>query len=70
MENYRIANRVYVRECAGSHSVGRPRKGWIDIVKNCLKKMGLYVRQANRIVYDRSVWRGIVRGNAWDIARR
>ena len=26
MESDRIANRVYVRECAGSHSVGRPRK--------------------------------------------
>ena len=26
MENDRIARRVYVGECAGSHSVGRPRK--------------------------------------------
>ena len=26
MERDRIAKRVYVRECAGSRSVGRPRK--------------------------------------------
>ena len=38
MENNRIAKRVYVDESAGSHSVGRLWKRWIDIVKNCLKK--------------------------------
>ena len=40
MENDRIAKRVCVRECAGSRSVGRLRKRWIDIVKECLKKRG------------------------------
>ena len=45
-ERDRIAKRVYVEECAGSHSVGRPRKRWIDAVKECLKKRGLGVRQA------------------------
>ena len=35
VKNYRIAKRVYVGECAGSHSVGRPRKRWIDTMKNC-----------------------------------
>ena len=30
MENDRIAKRVYVGECAGSRSVGRLRKRWID----------------------------------------
>ena len=38
MKNDRIAKSVYVGECAGSRSVGRPRKKLIDIVKNCLKK--------------------------------
>ena len=38
MENDRISKRVYVGECAGSRSVGRPRKKSIDIVKDCLKK--------------------------------
>ena len=69
MENDRTAKRVYVRECPGSHSVGRPRKRWIDIVNECLKKRGLNVRQAGRMVHNRSVWRGFVRGSAWGVAR-
>ena len=68
MENNRIAKRVYVDECAGSRSVGRPQKRWINTLKDCLKKRGLDVRQAGKIVHDRSVWRGFVRWNAWDIA--
>ena len=69
MENDRIAMRVYVKECAGSRSVGRLRKRWIDTVKDSLKKMGLDVRQARRVEHDRSVFRGFVRGNAWGLAR-
>ena len=38
MERERIAKRVYVGECAGSSSVGRPRKRWIDTAKECLRK--------------------------------
>ena len=30
IENDRIAKRIYVGECAGSHSVGRLQKGLID----------------------------------------
>ena len=69
MENNRIAKRVYVGECAGSCSVGRPRKRWIDTVEEYLKKRGLNVRQARRMVHDRSVWLGFVRGNTWCIAQ-
>ena len=36
--NDRNAKRVYVRECAVSHSVGRPRKRCIDTMNECLKK--------------------------------
>ena len=69
MENDRIAKRFYVRECAGNHSMGKPRKRWIDTVKVCLKKIGLNVRQARTMVHDRSVWRMFVRGNAWGVAQ-
>ena len=69
MENGMITKRVYVGECASSRSMGRPRKRWIDTVKDCLKKRGLDVRQVRRMVQDMSVWRGFVRGNAWGVAR-
>ena len=50
MEIDRIAKRVYLGECVGNRSVGRPRKRWIDTVKECLRKRGLDVRQARRMV--------------------
>ena len=53
IERDRIAKRIYVGECAGSSSLGRLRKKWIDTVKECLKKRGLDVRQAKRMVQDR-----------------
>ena len=59
MENDRNAKRVYVGECAINCSVSRPRKRWIDIMKDCLKRRGLDARQIRRMVHDRSVWRGI-----------
>ena len=37
MKNERIAKRVYVGECAGSRSVGRPQKRRIDTVKECIR---------------------------------
>ena len=65
MEDERIANRVFVGECAESCSLGRPRKRWIDTVKECLKKRGLDVRQERKRVEDRSGWWG----NAWGVAQ-
>ena len=38
MERDRIAKRVYVGECAGSRSVDRLWKRWIDTVKEFLRK--------------------------------
>ena len=38
IENDRIAKRVYLNEFAGSCSVGRLWKRWIDIMKDGLKK--------------------------------
>ena len=64
MESDRIAKRVYVGECAGSHSVGRLWKRLIDIVKECLRGKGLDFRQARRMVQDRCEWWGFVRGVA------
>ena len=58
MERDRFAKRVYIGECDGSRSVGRPRKRCTDTVKECLRKRGLGVRQARGMVQDSSEWRG------------
>ena len=65
----RNGKRVYLGECAGSCSVGRPRKRWNDTVKEGLRKRGLDVRQAKRIVQGRCECRGFVRGNVWAVAQ-
>ena len=69
MERDRIAKRVYIEECAGSRSVDRPRKRLIDTMKECLRKRGLDVRQARRMIQDMNEWRKFVKGNAWGVAR-
>ena len=68
IEMKRIAKRVYVGECAGSPSMGRPRKRWIDTMKDCLRKRGLDLRQARRMVLDMNECQGYVRGSVWGIA--
>ena len=69
MQKDRIAKIDYVGECAGSRSVSRLRKRWNDTVKECLRKSGLDVRKARRVLQDRSEWRGFVRGSEWGIAQ-
>ena len=54
--------RGHVGECAGSRSMGRWQKRWIDTMKECLRKRGLDIRQARRVVQDRSEWQGCVHG--------
>ena len=49
MKNDMTAKRVFVGECAGSLSVGRPRKRWIDTVNDCLRKRDLDVRQSREL---------------------
>ena len=63
MENDKIAKKVYVGEWVGSLSVDRSQKRWIDTMKDCLKKRSLDIRQARRMVHDRSEWRGFARVN-------
>ena len=60
-ENGRTDKRVYIVEFAGSRSEGKPLKRWIDTVNDCLRKRGLDVRQARRMVQDRSEWWGFIR---------
>ena len=68
MERDRVVKRVYAGVCAGSRSVSRLWKRWIDNVKECLMKRGLDVKQAKRMVLGSSEWRGFMRGNALGVA--
>ena len=61
MENDRFAKRIYIGECAGSRLMDRPWKRWIDIVQDCIRKSGLNVSQARRMLQDRSELWGFVR---------
>ena len=54
MESDKTAKKVYVGECASCCSVDRLWKRWIDTVKECLRKRDLDIRQARRMVRDRS----------------
>ena len=56
MVNGRIAKPVYVGVCVGSRLIGRPQKRWIDSMNDCLKKRGLNVGQARRMVFNRNEW--------------
>ena len=56
-------------EYAGSHSVGWPRKRWIYSAKEVLKKRGLDISQARRMVQVKSEWWGFLSGNAWGVDR-
>ena len=47
VERDKISKRVYVVECAGSRSVGKPRKRLIYTEKERLKKRGLEIRKEN-----------------------
>ena len=47
MENDRIAKRVYVGDCAGSRSVGMPRKRWIDTMMDFKKKVWMSGKQGD-----------------------
>ena len=69
MENYTIAKSFYVGKYSGSQLMGRARRKWIDTLKNCLKKKGLDVRQAKRMVHDKNVWGRFARGNALGVGR-
>ena len=53
VERDRIAKRVYGGEYAGIRSVGMAQKRWIDTAKECLKKRGVYIRQARRMDWSR-----------------
>ena len=62
MGDERLAKRVYESNVRGVRRRGRPRKCWINGVKETLERKGLNIEEAKVSVQDRSEWRSICRG--------
>ena len=62
MGNERLVKRVYDSEVRGVRKSGRPRKSWLNGVKETLERKGLNIQEAKVCVQDRSGWRSICRG--------
>ena len=62
MGDERMAKRVYESNVRGVRRRGRPRKCWMDGVKEVLARKGLNIQEAKVSVQDRNEWRSIYRG--------
>ena len=62
MGDERMAKRVYESDVRGVRRRGRPRKCWMDGVKEVLARKGLNIQEAKVSIQDRNEWRSICRG--------
>ena len=62
MGSERMVKRVYESEAEGNRGRGRPRKGWLEGVREVLGSRGLSVEEARVRVHDRKGWRSMCRG--------
>ena len=62
MGDDRLVKRVYDSEVRGVRRRGRPRKSWMDGLKETLERRGLNIHEARDCVQDRSEWRRVCRG--------
>ena len=61
MEDGRLAKEVMVGRPMGTRPVGRPRKRWIDNVKEDVDTLGVNPNEWMQIAEDRSVWSQLVK---------
>src|SRR5678815_1717427 len=59
MNDNRLVKRMYSGECVGNRPVGRPKKKWIESVKECLQERNVSLAEARRKVHDRREWRSV-----------
>ena len=62
MGDERMAKRMYESDVRGVRRRGRPRKCWMDGVKEVLARKCLNIQEAKVGVQDRNEWRSICRG--------
>src|SRR5678816_1567325 len=53
MNDSRLVKRMYSGECVGNRPAGRPKKKWIESVKECLQERNVSLAEARRKVHDR-----------------
>jgi hypothetical protein len=56
----RNAYRILVGKPGGKISLGRPRRGWVDIIKMDLREMEWYGMVWIDLAQDRDQWRNLV----------
>ena len=59
MDEYRMARRVLMAEISGGRVRGRPRLGWMDVVKVACNR-GMTVEAARQYAKGRKKWRALV----------
>ena len=60
MDEYHMARRVLFAEVSGGWVWGRPRLGWMDVVKVAFGNGGMTVQAARQCARDRKEWRPLV----------
>src|SRR5678815_4580476 len=62
MDDSRFIKRMYSGKCAENRPDGKPKKKWIESVKECLEERNVSLAEARSKVHNRSEWRGFVKG--------
>ena len=60
IDEYRMARRVLMAEVSGGRVRGRPRLGWMDVVKVALGNRPMTVEAARQCAKDMKEWRALV----------
>ena len=60
MDNERLLKKVMNAKVDGRSARGRPRFGWVDVVKRALNDRRMDMREASERARDRNDWRMIV----------
>src|SRR5678815_4819944 len=60
MNDSRLVKRMYSGECFGNRPAGRPKKKWIESVKECLQVTNVSLAKARRKMHDRREWHCVV----------
>src|SRR5678815_3227880 len=61
LDDSQLVKRMYGGECTGNQPAGRPKKKWIESVKECLEEKNVSLEEAKRKVHNKNEFRCFVR---------